>query len=62
VNYVPGRRSLWVFDFDGIVVGRRISVPHARHVEGPADLAGTLRELEEVAPERSAEKARGGAA
>lgn len=47
---------------EGFVVGNRISVPQARHVDSPADLAGAIRELEEVAPERSPEKARGGAA
>lgn len=34
---------------DGIVVGSRITVPKARHVEGPADLARAVRELEETA-------------
>ncbi len=34
---------------DGIVVGNRITVPKARHVEGPADLARAVRELEETA-------------
>ncbi|HEX2709375.1 MAG TPA: hypothetical protein VHM68_00855, partial [Candidatus Deferrimicrobium sp.] len=47
---------------DGIVVGNRISVPHARHVEGPAGLARAVRELEEIAQERITAKARGGAA
>jgi len=46
----------------GVVVGNRITVPHARHVEGPADLARAVRNLEEIAPERIAAKARGGAA
>lgn len=46
----------------GIVVGNRITVPRARHVEGPADLARAVRNLEENAPERIAAKARGGAA
>ena len=46
----------------GIVVGNRITVPHARHVEGPADLARAVRDLEGNAPERIAAKARGGAA
>jgi len=46
----------------GIVVGNRITVPQARHVEGPADLARAVRELEEIAPERITAKARGGAA
>ena len=34
---------------DGIVVGNRITVPKARRVEGPADLARAVRELEETA-------------
>ena len=46
----------------GIVVGNRITVPRARHVEGPADLARAVRDLEGIAPERIAAKARGGAA
>jgi len=47
---------------DGIVVGNRITVPQARHVEAPPDLVGAVRDLEEVAPERTAGAARGGAA
>jgi trehalose 6-phosphate phosphatase len=46
----------------GIVVGDRITVPQARHVEGPADLARAVRDLEGIAPEWIAAKARGGAA
>jgi trehalose-phosphatase len=46
----------------GIVVGSRITVPHARHLEGPAGLAAAVRELEEVAPESAAAGSRGGAA
>jgi trehalose 6-phosphate phosphatase len=46
----------------GIVVGNRITVHGARHVEGPADLVEAIRRLEETAPERSAAKVRGGAA
>jgi trehalose-phosphatase len=46
----------------GIVVGNRITVSQARHVEGPAGLARAVRELEEIAPERITAKARGGAA
>ena len=46
----------------GIVVGNRITVPQARHVEGPADLARAVRELEEIAPERITAKGREGAA
>jgi len=45
----------------GIVVGNRITVPRARHVEGPAGLARAVRELEEISPERITAKARGGA-
>jgi trehalose 6-phosphate phosphatase len=46
----------------GFVVGNRITVPQARHVEGPADLARAIRQLEEIAPDRIPAKARGGAA
>jgi trehalose 6-phosphate phosphatase len=46
----------------GIVVGGRITLPHARHLEGPADLAMAVRELEEIAPEPTAARFRGGAA
>jgi len=46
----------------GIVVGSRITVPLARHLEGPADLAMAVRELEEIAPESTAAGSRGGAA
>ena len=46
----------------GVVVGPRITVPHARHLEGPADLAMAVRELQELAPERTAAGGRGGAA
>ena len=46
----------------GIVVGNRITVPKAHHVEGPADLARAVRDLEGIAPERIAAKVRGGAA
>jgi trehalose 6-phosphate phosphatase len=46
----------------GIVVGTRITVPHAHHVEGPADLPTAVRELEENAPERTAAGGEGGAA
>ncbi|HEX2721217.1 MAG TPA: trehalose-phosphatase [Candidatus Deferrimicrobium sp.] len=46
----------------GIVVGNRITVSQARHVEGPAGLARAVRDLEEIAPERLTAKARGGAA
>jgi hypothetical protein len=47
---------------EGFVVGNRISVPQARHVDGPADLARAVRQLEEIAPDRIPAKARGGAA
>ena len=33
----------------GIVVGNRIAVPQARHVEGPAGLARAVREIAETA-------------
>ena len=46
----------------GIVVGNRITVPRARHVEGPAGLARAVRELEKISPEPITAKARGGAA
>jgi len=46
----------------GIVVGNRITVPRARHVEGPAGLARAVRELEEIAPGRIMAKGREGAA
>lgn len=45
----------------GIVVGNRITVSKARHVEGPAGLARAVRELEEIAPERIRAKGREGA-
>lgn len=47
---------------EGFVVGNRISVPQARHVEGPADLARAVRQLEEIDSDRIPAKARGGAA
>jgi trehalose 6-phosphate phosphatase len=46
----------------GIVVGNRITVSKARHVEGPAGLARAVRELEEIAPKRIMAKGREGAA
>jgi len=46
----------------GIVVGNRITVSQARHVEGPAGLARAVRELEEIAPGRIMAKGREGAA
>ena len=46
----------------GIVVGTRITVPHALHVEGPADLAMAVRKLEEIAPVRTPAGGREGAA
>ena len=36
----------------GFVVGNRISVPHARHVEGPAGLARAVRDFADAAPNR----------
>lgn len=46
----------------GIVVGNRITVPQARHVEGPADLARAVREFADTAPNRDMENAREGLA
>jgi trehalose 6-phosphate phosphatase len=46
----------------GIVVGNRITVPYARHVEGPADLARVVREFAEDAPKRKMGDAREGVA
>ncbi|GAB4239615.1 MAG: trehalose-phosphatase [Deltaproteobacteria bacterium] len=46
----------------GIVVGNRISVHGAHHVEGPADLAVAVRELDESVPETRTAKSRGGTA
>ena len=44
----------------GIVVGNRITVPRAHHVDRPADLAKAVRELEDTAPERMTTIPRGG--
>ena len=44
----------------GIVVGNRITVPRARHVEGPADLARAVREFADAAPNRGTVIAREG--
>ena len=46
----------------GIVVGNRITVPQARHVEGPADLARAVREFADAAPNRGMVNAREGSA
>jgi trehalose 6-phosphate phosphatase len=46
----------------GIVVGNRITVPQARHVEDPAGLTRAIRDLEEIDPGRIPAEARGGAA
>lgn len=43
----------------GIVVGNRITIHQAHHVEDPAGLARAVRELEEIAPERITAKIRG---
>ena len=51
MNYTPGPRSLWGFDFDGT----RITVPNAMHVEGPACLAQVIREFAGAAPKREME-------
>jgi len=48
LNYVLGRRE---FDFDGT----RITVPRARLVAGPADLARAVREFADAAPGRDGE-------
>jgi hypothetical protein len=42
----------------GFVVGNRISVPRARSVKGPADLARAVREFAEYFPGRDLENAR----
>jgi trehalose 6-phosphate phosphatase len=46
----------------GIVVGNRITVPYARHVEGPAGLARAVREFPDSAPKRDMMDAREGLA
>ena len=46
----------------GIVVGDRITVPQARHVEGPADLARAVRESAEDSPNRDVENGKEGLA
>ena len=46
----------------GIVVGNRITVPLARHVEGPAGLARAIREFADAAPNRDMGNAREGSA
>ena len=58
MNYAPGRRSLWGFDFDG----PRVTVPNDMHVEGPACLARAVREFADAAPKRDMEDARKGLA
>jgi hypothetical protein len=42
----------------GIVVGNRISVPRARHVEGPAGLARAVREFADAVPDRDLQAAK----
>jgi len=42
----------------GIVVGSRVSVPGATHVEGPASLARVVREFADAAPKRDGKGAR----
>jgi len=44
----------------GIIVGNRITVPRAHHVDRPADLAKAVRELEETPPERMTAAPHGG--
>ena len=46
----------------GIVVGDRITVPQARHVEGPACLARAVRESAEDSPNRDVENGKEGLA
>jgi trehalose 6-phosphate phosphatase len=46
----------------GIVVGNRIIIPHAMHVDGPAGLARAVREFADAAPNRDMENAREGSA
>ena len=46
----------------GIIVGNRITVPLARHVEGPAGLARAIREFADAAPNRDMMNAREGSA
>ena len=46
----------------GIVVGNRITVSQAIHVEGPAGLARAVREFADAAPSRDMENAREGLA
>jgi trehalose 6-phosphate phosphatase len=46
----------------GIVVGNRITVPCARHVEAPADLARAVRESPDSAPKRDMKNDREGLA
>jgi trehalose 6-phosphate phosphatase len=46
----------------GIVVGSRITVPNAMHVDGPACLAQVVREIADDAPKREMETAREGIA
>lgn len=46
----------------GFVVGNRITVPLARHVEGPAGLARAIREFADAAPDRDMMNAREGSA
>ena len=42
----------------GIIVGNRVTVPHARHVENPSGLARAVREFAENFPNRDQENAR----
>jgi len=46
----------------GIVVGCRITVPNAMHVDGPACLAQVVRDIADAAPKRGMENAREGLA
>jgi len=76
MNYAPGRRSLRrmsllqrLRDRTGMilfrgheVVGNRIAVPRALHVENPAGLARAVREFADAAPKRDMGDARKGLA
>ena len=46
----------------GIVVGNQITVLRANHVEGPAGLARTVREIADAIPNRNVEIAKEGLA
>ena len=66
MNSVPGRRSLWVFDFDGtlasIVPDRKEARLHRDCERMLRFLARAVREFTEAAPDRIMESAREGSA